>query len=136
MLTSAVYRRVPHLESARHSHLALHRPALYGEGVRHYSRATSVQSVTTARKGRSDDIQARQRRYLWMMGIRIACLPLAIIVQGWARWVFITGAVVLPYVAVVIANAVARPQAGALQAVDRAFPPALTSKSHEDPKES
>ena len=75
---------------------------------------SNVQSVTTAHAGRSDDISARQRRYLWMMGIRIVCLPFALIVDGWARWVFIIGAVVLPYLAVVVANAVGRPAPGAL----------------------
>ncbi|HEX6327200.1 MAG TPA: DUF3099 domain-containing protein [Jiangellaceae bacterium] len=78
---------------------------------------TNIQSVTTASPGRSDDIGARQRRYLWMMGIRLVCLPFALIVDGWARWVFIVGAVVLPYLAVVVANAVARPAPGALTPV-------------------
>jgi hypothetical protein len=78
---------------------------------------TQVQSVTTARPGRSDDLHARQRRYLWMMGIRIVCVPFALVIDGWARWVFIIAAVVLPYLAVVVANAVARPPPGALTPV-------------------
>ncbi|HEX6233272.1 MAG TPA: DUF3099 domain-containing protein [Jiangellaceae bacterium] len=78
---------------------------------------TNVQSVTTARPGRSDDLSARQRRYLWMMGIRIVCVPFALLVEGWVRWVFIIGAVVLPYLAVVVANAVGRPAPGALTPV-------------------
>ena len=78
---------------------------------------TSVQSVTTASRGRSDDISARQRRYLWMMGIRIVCLPFALLVDGWFRWVFIVAAVVLPYLAVVVANAVSRPSPGVLTPV-------------------
>lgn len=78
---------------------------------------TNIQSVTTARPGRSDDISARQRRYLWMMGIRLVCVPFALVVDGWARWVFIVGAVVLPYLAVVVANAVAQPAPGALTPV-------------------
>ncbi len=79
---------------------------------------TNVQSVTTASPGRSDDISARQRRYLWMMGIRIVCVPFALLVEGWARWVFIIAAVVLPYLAVVVANAVARPAPGAITPVE------------------
>jgi hypothetical protein len=90
-------------------------------------RHQPVQSVTTARTAHSDDVDTRQRRYLLIMGIRIACLPLAIVVQGWARWVFIVGAVVLPYVAVVVANAVSRHEPGALVPVEqeprRALPP-------------
>ncbi|HMG29319.1 MAG TPA: DUF3099 domain-containing protein [Jiangellaceae bacterium] len=83
-----------------------------------HRRGHEVQSVTTAHPGHSDDIDARQRRYLLMMGIRIACLPLAIVVQGWARWVFIVAAVVLPYIAVVVANAARRPVSGRLVPVD------------------
>jgi hypothetical protein len=84
-----------------------------------------VQSVTTAQKPHSDDVDARQRRYLIIMGVRIACLPLAIIVEGWARWVFIIGAVVLPYIAVVVANAVRRPEPGMLVPVEPESPRAL-----------
>ncbi len=39
------------------------------------------------------------------MSIRAVCIVLAFVVPGPLRWVFIAGAVVLPYVAVVIANA-------------------------------
>lgn len=92
---------------------------------------TRVQSVTTAHAGRSADIGARQRRYLWMMGIRLGCLPLALVVDGWLRWVFILGAVVLPYFAVVVANAVAPPRPGAITPVSSASTPALPAGSPE-----
>jgi Protein of unknown function (DUF3099) len=88
-----------------------------------------IQSVTTAHQGRSADISARQKRYLWMMGIRLACLPLALVVDGWARWVFIAGAVVLPYLAVVVANVVTGPRESTLTAVGPPPPPALTTGS-------
>jgi hypothetical protein len=39
------------------------------------------------------------------MSIRTACLVLAVVVEGPLRWVFLAGAVLLPYVAVVMANA-------------------------------
>jgi hypothetical protein len=77
-------------------------------------RQDPVPSVTTAASGRSNDLASRQRRYLTMMGIRLACLPLAVISSGWVRWAFIIGAIVLPYVAVVIANAASRPKPGTL----------------------
>ena len=38
------------------------------------------------------------------MGIRTACFLLAIVASGPLRWVLFTAAVVLPYVAVVVAN--------------------------------
>ncbi|MFW6092288.1 MAG: DUF3099 domain-containing protein [Actinomycetota bacterium] len=91
-----------------------------------------IQSVTTAHAGRSADLQARQRRYLAMMAIRIACVPFAIIVEGWARWIFIAGAVVLPYIAVVVANAVNRPRAGTLTPVETGEQPALEPGPADD----
>src|SRR6266508_1032160 len=63
--------------------------------------------ITTAAASRADDISARQRRYLISMGIRTACfIPAFVVGPGWFRWVLIAGAVLLPYVAVVMANAV------------------------------
>jgi fatty acid desaturase len=62
--------------------------------------------ITTASTSRNADIAARQRRYLIAMGIRTACFVAAIFVaSGWWRWVLIVAALVLPYVAVVMANA-------------------------------
>jgi len=93
-----------------------------------------VQSVTTAHAGRLEGVATRQRRYLLMMGIRIACLPLAVLVDGWARWIFIAGAVVLPYIAVVIANAVERPRDGTLtpaHPIPRAALPANSSNERD-----
>jgi len=63
-----------------------------------------VHSITGARRGVSDDVSSRTRRYLISMGIRTVCVILAVVVSGWARWVFIVGAVVLPYISVVLAN--------------------------------
>jgi hypothetical protein len=66
-----------------------------------------VQSVTSARRSLSDDIDARTHRYLIMMGIRTACFLAAVLLPGlpvWARGLLIAGALVLPYIAVVDAN--------------------------------
>ena len=68
-------------------------------------RTQSVASVTTARPGLSDDLAMRTRRYLWTMGLRTACFVGAIFVPGWPRWVLVAGAVLLPYLGVVGANA-------------------------------
>ena len=67
--------------------------------------SSDVFTITEAQRGLSVEQTGRTRRYLISMGIRTACVILAIFVPGWPRWVFITGAVVLPYLAVVIANA-------------------------------
>jgi hypothetical protein len=64
-----------------------------------------VFTITDAQRGLSVEQAGRTRRYLISMGIRTACVIAAIFVPGWPRWVLIAGAVVLPYLAVVVANA-------------------------------
>lgn len=61
--------------------------------------------ITSASPGSEEGIAQRQRRYLISMAVRVLCFVGAIAVgPGWFRWVLIVGAVVLPYVAVVMAN--------------------------------
>ena len=62
-------------------------------------------TITSAQRALSDEQAGRTRKYLISMGIRTACVIGAIFIPGWPRWVLIAGAVVLPYLAVVIANA-------------------------------
>jgi hypothetical protein len=64
-----------------------------------------VHTITSAAAGRSSDLDARVNRYFISMGIRALCFFLAIVVTGPLRWVFISGAIVLPYIAVIMANA-------------------------------
>lgn len=62
--------------------------------------------ITTASSNPQDEIWARQRRYIFSMAVRTACFLAAIFVgPGWVRWVLVAAAVLLPYVAVVMANA-------------------------------
>ena len=73
--------------------------------------------ITSATRPRSQDIAARQRRYLFSMSIRTICFVLAIIFRETpATWFFVAGAIFLPYVAVVIANAGASPDPGGMEA--------------------
>lgn len=67
-------------------------------------REPEVYAITEAQPPLSKEQQARTRRYLISMGIRTACVIGAIFIPGWPRWVLIAGAVILPYLAVVIAN--------------------------------
>ncbi|HET7474419.1 MAG TPA: DUF3099 domain-containing protein [Dermatophilaceae bacterium] len=74
------------------------------------SPAQPVYSVTSAPPSLRDDQQHRMRRYLVSMGIRTACFLLAVLFLvglHWtvAGWAMVIGAVVLPYIAVVMANA-------------------------------
>jgi len=71
-------------------------------------RRPQVQLVTEAQPSLSADIAARQRRYLIMMGIRVACFALTIALfvagAGWFAAIPAVGAIAIPYFAVVIAN--------------------------------
>src|SRR5579875_496734 len=77
-------------------------------GVRTRSRR-QAHLVTEARQPRSAEIGQRQRRYLLMMGIRLACFIVAVVMflhhAGWLAAIPALGATVLPYFAVVVANA-------------------------------
>ncbi|CAN5331865.1 hypothetical protein BH18ACT9_BH18ACT9_09110 [soil metagenome] len=73
--------------------------------------------ITTATRGRSHDIDARQRRYIISMTIRTLCFLLAVLSMGhWFMWVFLAASLFLPYVAVVLANAGATPDPGGPEA--------------------
>ncbi|MDP9396784.1 MAG: DUF3099 domain-containing protein [Actinomycetota bacterium] len=69
-----------------------------------------VYRITGTAQGLSEDLGSRQVRYLISMAIRTACFLLAVIAWfalGWA-WVsglLFVGAILLPYVSVVVANA-------------------------------
>lgn len=81
-----------------------------------HPRHVTVQSITTAPQSLREEQAGRIRRYLVTMGIRTGCFVLAAVTasRGASWWVwglFAVLAVVLPYVAVVLANAV-RPRAG------------------------
>jgi hypothetical protein len=77
------------------------------------SRDPDPVRITTASRPRSEDIRGREKRYLISMGIRTLCFILSVLSMGhWFMWVFLVGAVFLPYVAVVIANAGANPDPG------------------------
>ena len=64
-----------------------------------------VYTVTGAQAGTSVQQEPRVGKYLVSMGIRTVCVVAAVFVPGWPRWLFVVGAIGLPYIAVVIANA-------------------------------
>jgi hypothetical protein len=61
--------------------------------------------ITSAPRRLSSDLGARQKRYLISMIIRTVCFLLTVALPSPYRWFALAGAMVLPYVAVVIANA-------------------------------
>jgi len=68
--------------------------------------SSSPQSATSLPRAPRDDETRRSTRYLAMMGVRIVCFILMVVITpyGWYTWVFGAAAVVLPYFAVVLAN--------------------------------
>lgn len=67
--------------------------------------AKTTQSVTSVDVSPEEDRNGRILRYSIAMTIRFVCVILAVVVKGWLMWVFFAGAILLPYFAVVIANA-------------------------------
>jgi hypothetical protein len=70
------------------------------------SRDVEVHSITTAQPGPSDDLRHRERQYLFLMGLRMVAIVVAVVVPGVWRWVAVAAGVLLPYFAVVLVNAV------------------------------
>jgi DUF3099 family protein len=72
-------------------------------------RRDSAHVVTEARRSRTEDIAYRERRYLMMMAFRAVCFIVTIILYaqgaGWFAAIPAVGAIVIPYFAVVFANA-------------------------------
>ncbi len=64
-----------------------------------------VASITSAPEGLSVDQSGRQKRYFYSMMLRTLCFILAVALPSPYRWIALFGAVVLPYVSVIIANA-------------------------------
>ncbi|WP_159610295.1 DUF3099 domain-containing protein [Glutamicibacter sp. JC586] len=70
----------------------------------HDSDQPGVHRITEARESHTSERDTRVRKYTISMTVRMICFVLAFFFDGWLRWVFVAGAVVLPYVAVVVAN--------------------------------
>ncbi len=97
-------------------------------------RPIVVHTVTTAPMSLAEDTQMRMRRYLITMAVRTVCFILAVVVDSWVRWVFAVGGVVLPYIAVVLANAVGPRWGSRISGVDKyAAGPGLQSSTAAGP---
>ncbi|MGV8978760.1 MAG: DUF3099 domain-containing protein [Cellulomonas sp.] len=68
-----------------------------------------VHRITTAADPLADDIARRTHRYLVQMGIRVVCFLLVVVLwdrmPAWLSVILLVAAVVLPYIAVILANA-------------------------------
>jgi Protein of unknown function (DUF3099) len=100
-----------------------------------------VFAVTGLPTSLQDDQGARMRRYLVSMGIRTISFILAVVALAWLHWTVIgwtlvISAVVLPYVAVVMANATRSRQStplGPATTDDPALPLLSPDRHDEDP---
>lgn len=65
--------------------------------------------ITSAPEPLADDLARRQRRYLWQMGIRVLCFVAAAVLWPYVpvavSLTLIAAAAILPYIAVLLANA-------------------------------
>lgn len=77
------------------------------------------QSITSLPPSPDEERRARMIKYTITMLIRVACIFAMLFVQGWWLLVFGLGAVFLPYVAVVLANAKGSGRSGAIVRPDR-----------------
>ncbi|MCI9887710.1 DUF3099 domain-containing protein [Micrococcales bacterium 31B] len=64
-----------------------------------------VPSITGAPVALTDDSHSRFVRYAWSMGIRTASFIAFCVIDHWTRWLFLPAGLLIPYIAVVIANA-------------------------------
>ncbi|WP_258805956.1 DUF3099 domain-containing protein [Pseudarthrobacter sp. NS4] len=69
-----------------------------------FSGDAEVHSITDAAGAHSEDMHRRMVKYALAMGIRMVCLILIFVVDGWFKILMVAGAVFLPWIAVVIAN--------------------------------
>ena len=65
---------------------------------------SEVHSITDAAAAHSEEMRQRMIKYAVAMGIRMVCLILIFVVDGWLKILPVIGAVFLPWVAVIIAN--------------------------------
>lgn len=85
-----------------------------------------AQSATSLPRAPRDEIGARSTRYLVLMGIRVACFILMVVITpyGWYTWVLGAAAIFLPYIAVVLANVGEEARRNRREDPERALPAA------------
>lgn len=71
---------------------------------RRNTHSDEVVSITNAAEAHSEEMRQRMVKYAITMGIRMVCLAAIFLFDGWYKLIPVAGAVLLPWVAVVIAN--------------------------------
>jgi hypothetical protein len=93
------------------------------------------QSTTSLPRAPHDEAHSRETRYLVMMGVRVLCFILMVVITpyGWYTWVLGAAAVFLPYIAVVLANVSQASRDTGPENPERALPAAPTARADADP---
>lgn len=73
------------------------------------------QSITSLPVSPADDRRKRLINYTIAMSIRVVCVFLLLVAHGWWLYVVAAGAIVLPYIAVVLANNVSGGASGPVE---------------------
>jgi hypothetical protein len=73
------------------------------------------QSITALPLSPAEDRRKRMIKYTVAMSVRVVCVLLLFVAQGWWLLLVGIGAVLLPYVAVVLANNVSRGSAATVE---------------------
>ncbi|MET1065711.1 MAG: DUF3099 domain-containing protein [Arthrobacter sp.] len=102
---------------------------------------SEVHSITDAAAAHSEEMRQRMIKYAVAMGIRMVCLVLIFVVDGWFKVLPVIGAVFLPWVAVIIANGSDKAEIHAASLLDYAplgeldapATPATAGPAQEDP---
>ncbi|RUR00658.1 DUF3099 domain-containing protein [Labedella endophytica] len=87
-------------------------------------------SITTLPPSPDDERRSRMRKYAIAMSVRMVCILLIFVVQGWLVWFFAIGAIVLPYIAVVLAS-VGDGRSGGAIAPEQDVPLAIEGRAHD-----
>ncbi len=91
----------------------------------------AVHRISDAPRPLAEDVSARSRNYAISMAVRTVSFVLALIFSGWLRWVFFIGCLILPYVAVMLANEGKTRRAESLPPLANT-PPALPAEESSD----
>ena len=102
---------------------------------------SEVHSITDAATAHSEEMRQRMIKYAVAMGIRMVCLVLIFVVDGWFKVIPVIGAVFLPWFAVIIANGSDKAEIHAdslldyapLAQLDAPLTPATGRPEQEDP---
>ena len=62
------------------------------------------QSATALEASPDEERRSRLVKYTVAMSVRMVCIVLGVVTQGWLMWLFFALAIFLPYFAVIIAN--------------------------------